>query len=73
MSSADQPNTLHAALAAYDAGLCVVRAATDGTKKPLGKWKEYQSERPTRDEVAAWFANGHAGMGVATTSAEAPF
>lgn len=63
MSAAPQPNMLQAALAAYDAGLCVVRAATDGSKRPLGGWKQYQSERPTREQVANWFANGHQGMG----------
>ena len=59
------PDTLlTAALAAYDAGLCVVRATIDGTKSPVGRWKQYQSERPTRDEVAAWFADGYPGVGV---------
>jgi hypothetical protein len=58
------PDTLAAALAAYDAGLCVVRTATDGTKKPDGRWLAYQAERPDRDTVAKWFAHGHPGLGV---------
>lgn len=58
------PNILEAALAAHDAGLCIVRVAADGTKKPLGTWKRYQTERPDRDTVASWFADGHPGMGV---------
>ena len=64
MSSADQPDMLAAALAAYDAGLCVVLASTDGTKKPVGEWKRYQSQRPTRDQVVRWFEHGHAGLGM---------
>lgn len=52
-----------AALAAHDAGLCIIRAKTNGTKAPFGEWKKYQSERPTRDEVAQWFASGHEAMG----------
>lgn len=59
----DDQDMLAAALAAYDAGLCVVRAATDGTKKPVGYWQRWQQQRPTRDQVIAWFSSGHAGMG----------
>lgn len=55
---------LVAALDAWDNGLCVVRAKTDGSKRPDGEWKQYQSHRPTREQVAAWFADGHPGMGV---------
>lgn len=61
---AEHPDMLAAALAAYDAGLCVIRASTDGSKRPFGKWKRYQTERPTRDEVEQWFTGGHPGMGV---------
>jgi hypothetical protein len=63
MPTAAEP-ILDAALAAHDAGLCVVRARTDGTKRPVGEWKQYQAQRPTRDEVEQWFAGGHTGMGV---------
>lgn len=56
--------TCEAALAAHDAGLCVIRARVDGTKAPLGNWAEYQQQRPSRAEVEGWFANGHAGLGV---------
>lgn len=52
-----------AALAAWDAGLCVVRAATDGTKRPLGAWRQWQQQRPDRVQVEQWFAGGHPGMG----------
>jgi hypothetical protein len=64
MSTASHPDMLTAALDAYDNGLCVVRASVNGTKKPLGQWKQYQSARPDRATVETWFAGGHAGMGV---------
>lgn len=54
---------LDAALAAHDAGLCVMRAATNGTKRPLGEWRGYQTTRPDRATVEQWFAAGHPGMG----------
>lgn len=57
------PDMLAAALAAWDAGLCVVRAKADGSKRPDGEWRQYQSQRPTREQVAEWFKNGHPAMG----------
>lgn len=57
------PDMLAAALAAYDAGLCVIPARTDGSKRPLGDWERWQHERPSRTQVEAWFANGHQAMG----------
>lgn len=50
---------LEAALAAHDAGLCVIRGRTDGTKRPLGAWKEFQAQRPDRDDVIEAFADNH--------------
>ena len=50
-------------LTAFDAGLCTIRAETDGSKKPLGTWKKYESERPPRNRVVGWFRNGHPGWG----------
>ena len=57
------PDMLTAALDAYDNGICVVRARTDGSKRPVGEWKQYQAQRPSREQVVAWFSDGHAGMG----------
>jgi hypothetical protein len=48
------------ALAAHDAGLCVLPVAHDGTKRPDppgSKWQRYQHERPTRDDLDAWMAH----------------
>lgn len=46
---------LTGALAWWDAGMCVVPAIADGSKRPIAKWKDYQQARPLRDEVFAWF------------------
>jgi replicative DNA helicase len=43
------------ALTAYDAGLCVVPPKQDGSKAPAGEWRRYQSRRPTRNQVSAWY------------------
>ncbi|GHJ11187.1 hypothetical protein TPA0907_55540 [Micromonospora humidisoli] len=54
-----------AALAWHDAGFCVLPAKTDGSKAPaVGSWTQYQSTRPDRDQVAAWFAGNHPGLGI---------
>lgn len=51
------------ALAAHDAGLCVVKVKLDGSKRPdVGSWKKYQAARPSRDTVAGWFP--HPAIGV---------
>lgn len=62
-STTNDVDMLAAALSAYDAGLCVVRAHADGSKRPFGDWKQYQSARPPREQVEAWFAGGHPAMG----------
>ncbi|MFG1997893.1 phage/plasmid primase, P4 family [Spirillospora sp. NPDC048911] len=62
----DQPSSLDAALALHAAGLCVVRAATDGSKAPLGTWKTHQNQRPGEQDIRTWFGSGHPGVGVVT-------
>lgn len=42
-----------AALALYDAGFCVLPAMADGTKRPAGNWKQYQTQRPSREQTYA--------------------
>ena len=59
-------DTHTAALAFWDAGCSVVRVATDGTKKPLGAWKQYQEQRADRAAVDGWFNGGYPGLGVIT-------
>lgn len=53
-----------AALAAWDAGLCPIPAAEDGSKRPIGPWKEYQRERPSREAVARMWSEGLHGLGL---------
>jgi hypothetical protein len=47
-------------------GLCVVPPREDGTKAPdAPSWKEFQSRRPTRDELNAWYkGNQRHGIGL---------
>lgn len=59
------PPLLHVALAAHDAGLSVIPIRDDGTKKPALAWKQYQTERASRQQVRDWFAPGrHRAIGV---------
>lgn len=51
----DQPSLLDAALALHDAGLCVLPAADDGSKRPAVNWKDYQHQRPTEADLRRWF------------------
>lgn len=45
-----QSTVLEAAQAAWAAGLCPIPAAADGSKAPIGQWKQYQTTRP--DQLA---------------------
>ncbi|CAM5427805.1 MULTISPECIES: phage/plasmid primase, P4 family [Streptomyces] len=64
MSTEPPQDTLRAALAWHAAGASVVRVATDGTKRPLGNWAAHQKERATEQQLRAWFAGGHPGLGI---------
>jgi hypothetical protein len=67
--TAPAPNLdlLTAARQWYDAGYCVVPSHEDGGKRPFGAWKQYQTERPTWEQVEAWLATGrYTGIGVIT-------
>ena len=55
---------LVAALDAWDHGLSVVRVRSDGSKRPVGEWKAYQTDRAERAVVQEWFAHGNHGLGV---------
>ena len=46
---------LTAARAVYEAGLSAVPPKEDGSKRPLGSWKQYQKERASRDQMAEWY------------------
>lgn len=48
-------------------GIVAVPVATDGSKRPAIGWKEFQSRKPTTDELLGWFAgNEYQGLGVIT-------
>ena len=54
----------------YDAGYCVIPSHEDGGKRPFGRWKDYQAQRPDWLEVEAWLSSGrYTGIGVLTGSA----
>ena len=68
--SPPDPDMLPRAIAAYEAGLCVVPPKQDGSKMPVAKryvdeagterhgWKPWQQERSTLDEIRRWYALG---------------
>jgi putative DNA primase/helicase len=64
LSTTPPQDTLTAALAWHAAGASVVRAAANGTKAPLGQWKQAQTERATAEQLHAWFSGGHPGIGI---------
>ena len=49
------PQLQDAALAWEQAGVCVLPAAADGSKRPALPWQQYQQRRASRDELANWF------------------
>lgn len=55
---------LSAALEWHKAGCSVIRVAVDGTKRPLGQWKEYQTSRADTELLTKWFDAGHPGIGI---------
>ena len=57
---------LQAALAFEAAGCSVIPAAADGTKAPIGAWKEYQARRPDPALLQTWLQRGHPGIGLVT-------
>jgi hypothetical protein len=52
------------AFAAHKAGLCVVPPKQDGSKAPLGEWKEYQSQRPNESVLNSWYSDSRTGIGL---------
>ena len=57
---------LKTALEFYSSGISVIPAKVDGSKAPLGAWKNYQDNLPTLEEIVGWFGKGHQGIGVVT-------
>jgi len=57
---------LQSALDFYHAGISVVPAAEDGSKRPIGTWKQYQVHRPTLEQIHDWFGTHAIGIGIIT-------
>ena len=54
----------------HDAGFAVIPSHEDGSKRPFGPWKQYQSTRPTWDQVEGWLSSDrYTGIGVLTGQA----
>ncbi len=47
------------------AGLSCIPIATDGSKKPLGAWKQFQNRLPIRRDILQWVRDFGSGTGVA--------
>ncbi|MDF5755804.1 bifunctional DNA primase/polymerase [Spongiactinospora sp. TRM90649] len=64
----NHPHLHRAARHAHAAGLCVIPAATNGTKQPWpggGTWTRYQHHRPTTAQLDAWFTGRrYDGLGI---------
>lgn len=54
---------LEGALAWWDAGMCVIPARADGSKRPVHEWKSFMGERPARESVTKWYTQ-HPDWGV---------
>lgn len=59
-----------AAQEAYEAGLCVVPPREDGSKAPIGEWKQYQYERPDRVQMNTWYGGPNPVKGVGVVPGE---
>ncbi len=46
---------LDGALAWHDAGMAVIPARADGSKRPVHEWKSFMGERPNRELISLWF------------------
>lgn len=60
-----QQALLDAALQLEAAGYSVVPARPDGSKAPIGTWRQYMDTRPSRADLTAWLADGdYDGIGI---------
>lgn len=57
---------LQAALDFHEAGVSVVPASMDGSKSPIGTWKKYQVEKPSKEQIQDWFGGTQSGIGIIT-------
>ena len=50
----------------HTAGISVIPAATDGTKRPAIAWKPYTQQAPSVGQIDQWFQSGQHGVGIIT-------
>lgn len=49
----------------HDAGFCVIPSHEDGSKRPFGQWKAYQTQRPDWPTLEGWLRTGrYTGIGL---------
>jgi hypothetical protein len=52
--------TIHSQVQLYsERGFSVIPIKTQGKSPILPSWKEYQSRRPSTEEINSWFSNGN--------------
>lgn len=44
-----------AAITWFKAGFCVIPPQQDGSKRPLGIWKQFQTQRPSHQQMGDWY------------------
>ncbi len=54
----------HLAYQLLDLGFCVMPPKEDGSKRPDGPWKDFQTRLPTREEVDSWYQRDRSGVGI---------
>ncbi len=65
MASGEKMTMIEAALKYFEKGMSVF-PVNPNTKKPLVEWKKYQTERPTIEQVHAWFDRTSNGIAIVT-------
>lgn len=63
MAQLTRPNILEVAIDYSSHGYCVI-PTIPGTKKTPIRWKEFQSRKPTEDELHRWFSSGKYNLAV---------
>ena len=58
MPASHESPLLPAAREWYDAGYAVIPSHEDQSKRPMGRWKEFQERRPDWQDVETWLATG---------------
>jgi P4 family phage/plasmid primase-like protien len=57
---------LDTALELLQHGISILPVRPDGTKQPMGAWKQYQNRRADPEQARAWFTQPGPGLGIVT-------